>query len=128
MISFQFNNYVAQFGESATIKGFAPQLDDDGNIVKNIEDNSIVYDEVDVTVRCRIANNRGSESSKMRFQGAYPTMEESDATGLFKLSDAQYIKKGNKVVLSRNLSYTFEMLTPVEKKTHIEVSLKRNEV
>jgi hypothetical protein len=60
--------------------------------------------------------------------GAFPTMEEADAIGLFKLSDAQYLNKGNKIILSRNLSYTFEMLNPVEKKTHIEVTLKRNNV
>ena len=71
---------------------------------------------------------RGSEVSKMRFMGAYPTMEEADAIGLFKLSDAQYLNKGNRITLSRNLNYTFEMLIPVEKKTHIEVTLKRNNI
>ena len=54
---------------------------------------------------------RGSEVSKMRFMGAYPTMEEADAIGLFPNSAAQYLKKRNRsYIKSGILDYTFEML------------------
>jgi hypothetical protein len=126
--NFAFNTYIQQFGETVTIENQTPELDDNGDVIQN-EAQEVVYNPVQpVTVQCRIVNNRGSEVSKMRFMGAFPTMEEADAIGLFKLSDAQYLNKGNKIILSRNLSYTFEMLNPVEKKTHIEVTLKRNNV
>ena len=125
MGNFAFNNYISQYGETVTIKNRTAELDDNGLVVKD-DDGDVIYTESDQTVRCRIVNNRGSEVSKMRFMGAFPTMEEADAIGLFLTSDAQYIKKGNIVTLSRALSYTFKMLTPVEKKTHLEVTLKRN--
>jgi len=119
-----FNHYINRFGKNVTVLHRTPKIIN-GKEAKNSRGRTI-YNITEIPLRCRIKILRGDEKI---VQNAI--LEEGDAIGLFKLSDAQYIIEDNNLIMEyddmcgNSYKYRFKMYKPVFKTTHLEVKLKR---
>ncbi|AEG18641.1 hypothetical protein [Methanobacterium paludis] len=116
-----FNRIVRDYGVDVNIVYRTPQLDKDGNKVRN-DNGQVQVDTTDVSLRCSLKILDGSERIINN-----TVLESGDAVAHFMLKDAQYLNKDTtlKVDYGYGNTYTYKMLKPIPKKTHINVYLTR---
>lgn len=121
-----FEDFISEYGDIVTILTRTPS-EAGGEIVKD-DRGHIIYDEEEIDTIARIRTVRPNE--QLVKQGV---LKLNDAVGLFSLTERDYIKTNNTVVLKQFIeesSYEsrYEMMQPIIKKTHIEVNLKRVDI
>ena len=118
-----FDNIINKMGDQVTVTYQTPQLDENGDIL--LDERGIKQytpNDVNTIARIVISNNSERIINNADMQG-------SDGFGKFKLSDAQYLDETSLVTVNYNgIPYTFQMLKPIPKKTHIRCPLKLREI
>ncbi len=118
-----FDNLIEKLGDSVTVTYQTPQLDQDGNVVLD-ERGQKQYDSNEVTLTARIVISSNTEKIINNAD-----MQGSDGFGKFKLFDAKYLNEKSTVSVDyHGIPYTFQMLKPIPKKTHIRCPLKLREM
>lgn len=118
-----FDNIIDKMGDPVTITYQTPQLDENGDIV--LDERGIKqYTPNDVNTIARIVISSNTEKIINNAD-----MQGSDGFGKFKLSDARYLNEKSTVSVDyHGIPYTFQMLKPIPKKTHIRCPLKLREM
>ncbi|MCE7699895.1 MAG: hypothetical protein K8E24_014100, partial [Methanobacterium paludis] len=115
-----FNKMVKEYGNDVTVIYRTPQLDKDGNKIKD-DKNHILFTEQTVQLRCKLRIMDGSENLLNN-----AVIEAGDAVAHFMLKDAQYLNKDSTLNIDygNGIKYNFKMLKPIPLKTYINVQLK----
>ncbi len=118
--TFSFNQYINRYGDQVTVTYQTPQLDQDGNAVLD-ERGHKQYTPATVTLQARITILNGTERIVNNSD-----LQANDGMGKFKLTDAQYLDENTIISIEYGTeTYTFQMLKPIPKKTHIQCLLRR---
>jgi hypothetical protein len=114
-----FDNLLEKVGDKVTVTYLTPQQDENGNVVLD-ERGHKQYDSQDVTLTARVTISNNSERIINNTD-----MQGSDGFAKFKLTDAQYLDENSTLTTNYGgILYTFQMLKPIAKRTHIRCLLK----